>query len=154
MNFDSFNFDPRINAGIESLGYTEPTPIQEQAIPAVLAGNDVLGLAQTGTGKTAAFALPILQRLLTGPRGKVRALILARTGERAEQINQGIVKLGGQTRLRSISIYGGMSMNVQTDQLRSGVEIVVACPGRLLDHLQQGHLKLSTIEVLVIDEAD
>jgi len=154
MNFDSFNFDPRIRAGIESLGYTEPTPIQEQAIPPVLAGNDVLGLAQTGTGKTAAFALPILQRLLTGPRGKLRALILAPTRELAEQIHQSIVQLGRQTRLRSVSIYGGMSMNVQTDQLRSGVEIVVACPGRLLDHLQQGHLKLSTIEVLVIDEAD
>lgn len=154
MNFDSFNFDPRINAGIKGLGYTEPTPIQAQSIPAVLAGNDVLGLAQTGTGKTAAFVLPILQRLLNGPRGRVRALILAPTRELAEQIHQTIVELGRQTRIRSVSIYGGVSINVQNDHLRQGVEIVVACPGRLLDHLKQGNLKLSAIEVLVIDEAD
>jgi ATP-dependent RNA helicase RhlE len=154
MNFDSFNFDPRIAAGIRSSGYTEPTPIQLQAIPPVLAGRDVMGLAQTGTGKTAAFVLPILQRLLNGPRGRVRALIIAPTRELAEQIHQTIVQLGAETRLRSVSVYGGVSMNMQSDKLRRGAEIVVACPGRLLDHLQQGSFNLSQVEVLVIDEAD
>lgn len=154
MDFNSFNFDPRIAAGIKSLGYTEPTPIQEQAIPPVLAGRDVMGLAQTGTGKTAAFVLPILQRLLTGPRGRVRALIIAPTRELAEQIHQSILQLGSHTRLRSVTIYGGVSINVQSDKLRAGAEIVVACPGRLLDHLKQGHFNLSQVEVLVIDEAD
>ena len=154
MNFDSFNFDPRIMSGIQALGYTEPTLIQEQAIPAVLSGGDVLGLAQTGTGKTAAFVLPILQRLLSGPRGRVRALIIAPTRELAEQTHQVITHFSGQTRIRSVTVYGGVSMNMQSDKLRGGVEIVVACPGRLLDHLKQGQLKLANVEVLVIDEAD
>ena len=154
MNFDSFNFDPRVAAGIQALGYTEPTPIQAQAIPAILEGHDVMGLAQTGTGKTAAFVLPILQRLLNGPRRHVRALIVTPTRELAEQIHDAIGELGRQTRLRSVTVYGGVSMYSQTQKLNGGVEIVVACPGRLLDHLKQGQINLSQLEVLVLDEAD
>jgi len=128
------------------VGYTTPTPIQRQAIPIVLQGRDVMGLAQTGTGKTAAFVLPILQRLAKGPARKVRALILAPTRELAEQIHLAILSLGRLGRVRSVSIYGGVSKYSQVAALRRGVEIVVACPGRLLD--------LSRIEVLVLDEAD
>jgi ATP-dependent RNA helicase RhlE len=154
MNFDAFNLDPRLMAGIRAFGYSEPTTIQIQAIPPILAGRDVLGLAQTGTGKTAAFALPILQRLLTGPRGRVRALIITPTRELAEQIHTHIGALGRQTRLRSVTVYGGVSMQAQIQKLRDGVEMVVACPGRLLDHLKQGQINLSRLEVLVLDEAD
>ena len=117
-------------------------------------GRDVIGLAQTGTGKTAAFALPILQRLLQGPRGRVRALIISPTRELAEQTCEATNELGKQTGLRSITIYGGVSMDQQVQRLRSGVEIVAACPGRLLDHIWKGTINLSHLEVLVIDEAD
>ncbi len=113
-----------------------------------------MGLAQTGTGKTAAFVLPILERLLQGPRGRVRALIIAPTRELAEQIHEAIVTLGRDTKLRSVTIYGGVGMNPQIQKLRAGVEIVVACPGRLLDHLNQRTIDLSHVEVLVLDEAD
>jgi ATP-dependent RNA helicase RhlE len=154
VSFSEFNFSPRIAAGIDALGYEQPTPIQEKAIPPVLAGRDVMGLAQTGTGKTAAFALPILQRLERGPRRKPRALIVAPTRELAEQIHQSFVALGAKTGLRSVAIYGGVGVTPQTDALRRGVEIVVACPGRLLDHVGQGNVDLSGIEVLVLDEAD
>ena len=136
------------------MGYTTPTPIQRQAIPIVLQGRDVMGLAQTGTGKTAAFVLPILQRLAKGPARQVRALILAPTRELAEQIHHAIVSLGKQSRVRSVSIYGGVSKYNQVAALRRGVEIVVACPGRLLDHIGDGNIDLSRIEVLVLDEAD
>jgi ATP-dependent RNA helicase RhlE len=154
VTFSDFNFSPRIAAGIDALGYEQPTPIQEQAIPPVLAGRDVMGLAQTGTGKTAAFALPILHRLERGPRRKPRALIVAPTRELAEQIHQSFTALGARTGLRSVAIYGGVGVTPQTETLRRGVEIVVACPGRLLDHVGQGNLDLSGIEVLVLDEAD
>ncbi|MBM4423568.1 MAG: DEAD/DEAH box helicase [Chloroflexi bacterium] len=154
MSFDSFQFDPRLLAGIRELGYSTPTPIQEQAIPPILGGHDVLGLAQTGTGKTAAFVLPILQHLLNGARGRVRALIVTPTRELAEQIHIAIGQLGRHTRLRSATVYGGVSMTTQTQTLRNGVEIVVACPGRLLDHLNQGQINLSHVETLVLDEAD
>ncbi|MCL5023802.1 MAG: DEAD/DEAH box helicase [Nitrospirae bacterium] len=154
MEFQTFNFHPQIAAGIKALGYHIPTPIQRQAIPPVLQGQDVMGLAQTGTGKTAAFVLPILERLMTGPRGRVRALVIAPTRELADQINAAIADLGRQTRLRSITIYGGVNMNPQIQKLRIGVEIVVACPGRLLDHVAQGTIGLSNLEVLVLDEAD
>jgi len=139
---------------VKSAGYATPTPIQKKAIPVVLQGRDMLGLAQTGTGKTAAFVLPILQRLSQGPRGKVRALIVAPTRELAEQIHQDIVKLGRNTNTRSVTIYGGVSKGPQLAALRRGVEIVVACPGRLLDHVDAGDLNLSHVEVLVLDEAD
>ncbi len=154
MSFKSFTFPPQINAGISAAGYTTPTPIQSQTIPAILNGKDVFGLAQTGTGKTAAFVLPILDRLMKGPRGKVRALILSPTRELAEQTHQAIKQLGKQTRLRSMTIYGGVSASSQIRALRSGVEIVVACPGRLLDLKQQRAISLNEIEILVLDEAD
>jgi ATP-dependent RNA helicase RhlE len=154
MNFKTFNFHPQVSAGVVAAGYTTPTPIQEQGIPPVMQGLDVMGLAQTGTGKTAAFALPILHRLMQGERGKVRALIVAPTRELAEQINEAITVLAKQTRLRSMTIYGGVAVNPQIDKLKQGVEIIVACPGRLLDHIGQGTVNLSNLEVLVLDEAD
>lgn len=154
MNFEQFSFDPSIVAGIRAAGYQTPTPIQEKAIPLVLAGRDVLGLAQTGTGKTAAFVLPILQRLANGPSRRTRALIIAPTRELAEQIHQTITDLGKGVRVKSVSIYGGVSKGPQASALRRGTEIVVACPGRLLDHLGDGGIDLSQVEVLVLDEAD
>jgi ATP-dependent RNA helicase RhlE len=154
MTFQEFKFNPAIAAGVTAAGYVAPTPIQAQAIPAVMAGRDVMGLAQTGTGKTAAFALPILHRLQPGPRGKVRALVVAPTRELAEQINEAFTAYGQQTRLTSTTIYGGVGINPQLAALRRGVDIVVACPGRLLDHIGQGNIDLSQLEVLVLDEAD
>lgn len=154
MDFTVFNFHPQVSAGIKAAGYTSPTPIQAQGIPPVMQGRDVMGLAQTGTGKTAAFALPILHRLADSPRGKVKALIVAPTRELAEQINDSFLQLGRQTRLKCITVYGGVGVNPQIEKLKQGVDIVVACPGRLLDHLNQGTINLSHLEVLVLDEAD
>jgi len=154
MSFKDFQFHPTIEAGITACGYTIPTPIQKEAIPSILAGRDILGLAQTGTGKTAAFVLPLLERLLTGPRKKVRALIVAPTRELAEQIHENIGRMSGQTDLHSVVIYGGVGKGKQISTLRAGVEIVVACPGRLLDLLNEKALTLSSVEVLVLDEAD
>jgi ATP-dependent RNA helicase RhlE len=154
VNFEQFSLDPRILAGVNAVGYTTPTPIQQQAIPVVLAGKDVLGLAQTGTGKTAAFVLPMLQHLTNGPLRQVRALIVAPTRELAEQIHQTIVDLGKNTKIRSITLYGGVGKGPQVSALRRGPEIVVACPGRLLDHIGDGNIDLSRVELLVLDEAD
>ena len=154
MSFTSFHLHPQLEAGVKALGYNTPTPIQRQAIPPVLQGHDVMGLAQTGTGKTAAFVLPILERLIKGPIGRVRALVVAPTRELAEQIHEAICALGHHTKRRSTTIYGGVSMNPQVQKLRAGVEIVIACPGRLLDHIRQGTINLSGVEVLVLDEAD
>ena len=154
MSFSEFSFDARVQAGIQAAGFETPTPIQQQAIPAILAGQDVLGLAQTGTGKTAAFMLPILQRLTTGPLRRVRALVVAPTRELAEQIRQATAVLAKQTRIRSVPIYGGVGKGAQLDALKRGVEIVIACPGRLLDHIKEGNIDLSQVEVLVLDEAD
>jgi ATP-dependent RNA helicase RhlE len=154
MSFETFNFHPSIMAGVRALGYVIPTPIQLKSIPPIMQGRDVIGLAQTGTGKTAAFVLPILQHLLRSPRGRVGALIISPTRELAEQTCEAIMELGQQTRLRSIAIYGGVSIDQQIRGLRSGIEIAVACPGRLLDHLWKGTIDLSHLEVLVIDEAD
>jgi ATP-dependent RNA helicase RhlE len=154
MSFETFNLHPSIMAGIRALGYVTPTPIQLQSIPPIMQGRDLMGLAQTGTGKTAAFVLPILQRLLRAPMGRVGALIISPTRELAEQTYEAITDLGQQTGLRSIAIYGGVSMDQQNRRLRSGMEIVVGCPGRLLDHIWKGSIDLSHIEVLVIDEAD
>lgn len=154
MNFNTFLFHQQIHAGIKSAGYSTPTPIQQQTIPAILAGKDVLGLAQTGTGKTAAFVLPILQQLMKGPRGKLRALILAPTRELAEQIHISITQLGRHTGLRSLTVYGGVSAGPQINGLRNGTDIVVACPGRLLDLQSQKVINLNGIELLVLDEAD
>ena len=154
MNFETFNLHPSIMAGVRALGYSVPTPIQLRVLPLVMQGRDVIGLAQTGTGKTAAFVLPILERLRSGPRGRVRALIISPTRELAEQTCEVINNLGSRTGLQSISVYGGVSMERQTRALRSGAEIVAACPGRLLDHLWKGTISLAALEVLVIDEAD
>ncbi len=152
--FKDFNLRPDVAAGIEAAGYTEPTPIQAEAIPTVMKGRDVMGLAQTGTGKTAAFGLPILNRLAEGRRGQVRALIIAPTRELAEQIHEAIEALGKKTGLKSVTVYGGVGINPQINKLKSGADIVVACPGRLLDHIGQGTIYLKRLEVLVLDEAD
>jgi len=154
LNFNSFNFNKHILANINAQGYTTPTPIQLQSIPSILAGKDVMGLAQTGTGKTAAFALPIIQRLMAGGRLSIRALIVAPTRELAQQIHESIVELCKGTGLKSMTLYGGVNINPQIKSLKSGVDIVVACPGRLLDHLQQRTINLEKVEVLVLDEAD
>jgi ATP-dependent RNA helicase RhlE len=155
MSFKQFDFNPKIDAGIRACNYETPTPIQEKAIPAILEGRDILGLAQTGTGKTAAFVLPILQRMLKGPRSKrVRTLIVAPTRELAEQINSDITKLARQTGIRSVAVYGGVGKLPQIKKIQSGAEIVVACPGRLLDHLRDKTFNLTKVEYLVLDEAD
>jgi ATP-dependent RNA helicase RhlE len=155
MNFESFRLDTKIAAGIEGMGYTSPTPIQKEAIPPILEGKDVMGLAQTGTGKTAAFVIPLLQRLMRSPgRSAVKALIISPTRELTEQTNQAISTLGKKTKIRSTCIYGGMSMQPQIMALKRGVDIVAACPGRLLDHINRGTIRLSEIELLILDEAD
>lgn len=142
-------------ARVAAANYLAPTPIQEQSIPLVLAGKDLLGLAQTGTGKTAAFVLPILERLGASKGTRhVRAVVLAPTRELAEQIHDTVKLFSARSGLRSTTVYGGVSMPGQVRTLRGGVDIVVACPGRLLDHLQQRTIDLSQVEVLVLDEAD
>ena len=151
--FSSFSLDARLEAAIQELGWSEPTPIQARAIPVALEGRDLVGLAQTGTGKTAAFALPILERLIEGKRGKPRALVLAPTRELAEQIHQAIAELGRKVGLRSVAVYGGVPMNPQIRGLRDA-DVVVACPGRLLDHMEQRTIDLRGIEIAVLDEGD
>ncbi len=153
MNFETFNFHPSVAAGVAAAGYETPTPIQARAIPQVSNGRDVMGLAQTGTGKTAAFVLPILNRLLGSKYRGVRAMIIAPTRELAEQIHQAIETLSSKTRIRSVAVYGGVGINPQIQKLKH-VDIVVACPGRLLDHIGRHSIDLSQLEVLVIDEAD
>jgi ATP-dependent RNA helicase RhlE len=154
VNFEAFHLHHRIESGIEALGYTEPTPIQSQSIPSILQGRDLMGMAQTGTGKTAAFALPILQHLLSGPRKVVRALIIAPTRELVEQTREAFGQLGRDTKLKTVSVYGGVDKNSQVKRLRDGAEIVVACPGRLLDLLDQRAVNLTHVEILVLDESD
>jgi len=154
VHFEEFQLESHILAGIRKAGYTTPTPIQQQAIPVVLAGRDLMGIAQTGTGKSAAFVLPMLQRLAKGPARRVRALILAPTRELAEQIHQTIADLGRYTPIRSVAVYGGVSKGGQVAAIKRGAAIVVACPGRLLDHLGDGSIDLSRVETLVLDEAD
>ena len=153
-DFKPFHFDPRIETGIKALGFGAPTTIQAQAIPPILENRDVLGVAQTGTGKTAAFVLPILQRLLTGPRRQIRAIIIAPTRELVDQIHEAVCRLGAATKLGSVTVYGGVPKYPQIKKLRSGAEIVVACPGRLLDLMGQGAVRASGLDVLVLDEAD
>lgn len=154
MSFNQFNLDARINKAIRRVGFDHPTPIQASAIPPALSGRDLIATAQTGTGKTAAFVLPILQKLIRGPLRQTRSLIITPTRELAEQIHQTIRQLSYGTKIRSVAIYGGVGPTPQIEALKSGVEIIVACPGRLLDHLNNQHLKLDRIEILVLDEAD
>jgi len=153
LNFETFHFHPSVAAGVAAAGYETPTPIQARAIPQVLDGRDVMGLAQTGTGKTAVFVLPILNRLVGGKSGSVRALIIAPTRELAEQIHQAVETLGRKTHIKSVTVYGGVGIHPQIQKLKHA-DIVVACPGRLLDHIGRSTIDLSRVEVLVIDEAD
>jgi ATP-dependent RNA helicase RhlE len=153
LNFEAFNLNPWVAAGVATAGYETPTPIQARAIPQILKGGDIMGIAQTGTGKTAAFVLPILNRLVERKSGGVGALIIAPTRELAEQIHQAIESLGRRTRLRSVAVYGGVGINPQIQKLKRA-DIVVACPGRLLDHIGRHSIDLSHLEVLVLDEAD
>ncbi len=152
--FDRFELHELLERGIRAAGFESPRPIQVETIPAGLDGRDVLGLAQTGTGKTAAFALPLLDQLLDERRRGPRALVLAPTRELATQIAAEIQLLAKFTRLRVVTIFGGVSQNGQVKALRQGPEIVVGCPGRILDLLQQGLLRLGEVETLVLDEAD
>ncbi|MCO5095919.1 MAG: DEAD/DEAH box helicase [Rhodocyclaceae bacterium] len=161
MTFEELGLLPELLKAVSDAGYTEPTPIQAQAIPVVIAGKDVMGGAQTGTGKTAGFVLPLLQRLArhasTSPspaRHPVRALILTPTRELAMQVHESVQTYGKYVPLRDLVVYGGVDIKPQTEALRKGVEIVVATPGRLLDHVQQKSVNFNSVEVLVLDEAD
>jgi ATP-dependent RNA helicase RhlE len=157
MPFKTFGLSDPLVQGILATGYTAPTQIQSQAIPAAIEGRDIIGCAQTGTGKTAAFVLPILDRLSherTGPKRTVRSLILTPTRELAVQIERAILRYGRFTDLKALAVYGGVSINKQITALNRGVDIVVATPGRLIDHLERKTIKLSSVEVLVLDEAD
>ena len=157
MPFTTFGLSDPLVQGVLATGYTTPTDIQSQAIPAAVGGADIIGCAQTGTGKTAAFVLPLLNRLCHGPtppkRG-ITSLILAPTRELALQIEQSILRYGRFVNLRALAIYGGVSIQKQLDVLRRGVDIVVSTPGRLMDHMQRGSIDLAAVEVLVLDEAD
>ncbi|MEM6717216.1 MAG: DEAD/DEAH box helicase, partial [Cyanobacteria bacterium P01_C01_bin.147] len=157
MSFESLGLCSKLLRAIADEGYESPTPIQEEAIPAVLVGHDLLASAQTGTGKTASFTLPILQRLseLSNTRNRrIRALVLTPTRELAAQVEASIKTYGKYMPLRIASIYGGTRMGPQIARLRKGVDVLVATPGRLLDHLGQGTADLSSVETLVLDEAD
>ena len=161
MKFEELNLAPAILKAVLEQGYESPTPIQAQAIPLVLAGHDLLGGAQTGTGKTAAFTLPLLQRLdaSEAPRNKfggkgIRALVLTPTRELAAQVEESVQTYGKYLDMTSTVIFGGVGMNPQISKVKKGVDILVATPGRLLDLLQQGVLDLGQIEILVLDEAD
>jgi ATP-dependent RNA helicase RhlE len=153
-SFDEFALLPDLKAAVADMGYARPTPIQAESIPVALAGRDLIGCASTGTGKTAAFVLPILQRLAAAGRGRCRALVLAPTRELAMQIDEQILALGYHVGLTAVSVVGGVDMRPQERALRAGAEIIVATPGRLLDHMRFGYVDLSALEVLVLDEAD
>ncbi|PJK09994.1 RNA helicase [Lysobacteraceae bacterium NML08-0793] len=158
MSFESLGLSPALLRALAEAGYSTPTPIQQQAIPHVLAGHDLLGGAQTGTGKTAAFGLPMLQRLAKqtpakGPR-KPRALVLVPTRELAVQVADNLKTYARHLRLNVTLLFGGVGMQPQIDNLNRGVDVLVACPGRLIDHLERGTAKLDAVEVLVLDEAD
>ncbi|MGH7662900.1 MAG: DEAD/DEAH box helicase [Gemmatimonadaceae bacterium] len=151
--FDTLGLAPQVLAAVKDAGYTVPTPIQAQAIPLVLQGRDIMGLAQTGTGKTAAFTLPIITRLLPGPR-RTRALILTPTRELAAQVEESFGKYCRHAELDVVAVYGGVGVEPQTRKLRNGVDVVVATPGRLIDHLERQNVVFDDLEVLVLDEAD
>jgi ATP-dependent RNA helicase RhlE len=156
MLFNQLGLSAELLRAVEELGYSEATPVQSKAIPLILDGHDVLAGAQTGTGKTAAFTLPLIQRLqqkADGPR-RIRALILTPTRELAAQVNESVQTYGKHRPLRSMEIYGGVSARPQISRIRRGVDVVIATPGRLLDHVRQGNINLSGVEILVLDEAD
>src|ERR1700722_17229164 len=155
MSFTTFGLSAPIMEGVKAMGYIEPTPIQLRAIPLVLSGRDVIGSAQTGTGKTAAFALPILSKLDSHSHEKSpRALILEPTRELAAQVETSFRDYARFMNLKVTVVFGGVGYGHQNDSLRGGTDIIVATPGRLLDHLEQGTVKLDKIEYLVLDEAD
>lgn len=159
MSFDQFGLCENVMRGVNAAGYTIPTEIQQKAIPAALAGNDILGCAPTGTGKTAAFVLPMLHHLSMANAKKVKprtphALVLTPTRELAQQIEDAVKEYGKFVGLRALSIYGGTSFNRQLDSLNKGVDIVIATPGRLIDHLEQRTITLDQVSILVLDEAD
>ncbi len=154
MNFSSFGLDPDLLRGIKELGFQRPTPIQTEAIPHALSGKDVLACAMTGSGKSAAFLLPILNRLIAKKRGTTRALILTPTRELAAQIDEHLRDLAVHTPLSGAAVFGGVGMGPQEHAFRSGVDVIIATPGRLLDHFQHPYAKLAGLEILVLDEAD
>jgi ATP-dependent RNA helicase RhlE len=156
MSFNKLGLSPALLKSIQAKGYSNPSEIQQEAIPEILKGKDILAGAQTGTGKTAAFALPILHRLQNAEskRRRVRVLVLVPTRELASQVGESFRDYGSNLRFRTSVLYGGVSINTQIDKIRKGVDIVVATPGRLLDHLNQKTLKLSELETFVLDEAD
>src|ERR1051326_240075 len=154
MSFTSFGLHPDLVRGIKELGFTRPTQIQSDAIPPAIAGKDVLAAAATGSGKTAAFLLPILQRLIDKKRGTTRALVITPTRELAAQIDEHLRDLAIHTPISGAAVYGGVGMGPQEHAFRSGVDVIIATPGRLLDHLQRNYARLAGLEVLVLDEAD
>ncbi len=158
MSFANLGLSAELLRAVSEQGYTKPTPIQSKAIPTILSGKDVMAGAQTGTGKTAGFTLPLLQRLSAKPvnarQRPVRALVLVPTRELAAQVGESVETYGRHLPLRSAIIFGGVKINPQIDKLRRGVDILVATPGRLLDHVRQKTVDLSKIEILVLDEAD
>ena len=154
MEFSRFALDPDLLRGVRELGFQRPTPIQERAIPAALDGRDLVATASTGSGKTAAFLLPILHRLKSRPRGTTRALVLTPTRELAAQIHAHLEALAVHTPVTGAAVFGGVGMAPQEHAFRSGVDVLVATPGRLLDHLKRPYARLPKLEVLVIDEAD
>jgi ATP-dependent RNA helicase RhlE len=151
--FDELGLAPKVLSAVRDAGYKHPTPIQAQSIPLVLKGRDVMGLAQTGTGKTAAFTLPIVNQLIGGPR-RTRALVLTPTRELCVQVEESVQKYAAHSELSVVSVYGGVPLEPQQRKLRSGVDIVVATPGRLIDHLERQNVVFDDLEVLVLDEAD
>ncbi len=156
MLFKELGLSAELLRAVDEKGYSEATPIQQQAIPHILEGHDILAGAQTGTGKTAGFTLPLLQRLQFGEanRRKIRALVLTPTRELAAQVGQSVNDYGRYLPFKTAVIFGGVSINTQISKLRKGVDVIVATPGRLLDHMQRGTIDLSAVEVLVLDEAD
>src|SRR4051812_3346002 len=162
VSFAELDLAPEVLHAVRDAGYTHPTPIQQQAIPLALAGRDLIGLAQTGTGKTAGFTLPIVHNLITTPLAdadgqpvhRVRVLILTPTRELAAQVEESFRKYGKHTELRVVPVYGGVGLEPQSKALRRGVDVVVATPGRLLDHMERGNVSFDDLEVLVLDEAD
>src|SRR5215210_6569647 len=154
MPFSSFGLHPDLLRGVKELGFTRPTPIQTDAIPPAMAGRDVLAAAATGSGKSAAFLLPILHRLMGKKRGTTRALILTPTRELAAQIDQHLRDLAIHTPLSGAAVFGGVGMGPQEHAFRVGVDVIVATPGRLLDHFRFPYAKLQGLEILVLDEAD
>ncbi|HNB24621.1 MAG TPA: DEAD/DEAH box helicase, partial [Candidatus Melainabacteria bacterium] len=154
MRFIELGLAERLSNDLEKIGFVEPTEIQEKTIPAILAGHDIMASAETGSGKTAAYALPIINGMRSGSKPLPRALILVPTRELAVQVNDEIVRFANKCGIRTVTIYGGVSMFNQIRLIKKGVDVIVATPGRLFDHIEQGNVDLSKVQTLVLDEAD